>query len=179
VAALPGSSRSTRRADVAEQPILVARVDFADRADLAQYLDLLDAYARDPMGSGQPLPEEVRARLGTDLPQHPAVYGLLARHGSTAVGFATCFLGYSTFLARPLLNIHDIAVLPEWRGQAVARQLLEAIEDLSHRLECCRITLEVREDNPRARSVYESAGFVPAQCSLFLEKPLPRPGPDP
>ena len=90
----------------------------------------------------------------------------------TAVGFATCFLGYSTFRARPLLNIHDIAVLPEWRGKSVARGLLEAIAALGRRLDCCRITLEVREDNPRARRIYERAGFVPAQCSLFMERPL-------
>ena len=71
-----------------------------------------------------------------------------------------------------MLNIHDIAVLPEWRGRSVAQALLEAIVELARQLGCCRITLEVREDNPRARGLYERAGFTAAQCSLFMEKTL-------
>jgi ribosomal protein S18 acetylase RimI-like enzyme len=114
----------------------------------------------------------VRERLVTDLASHPGAYCLLAQHADEAVGLATCFLGYSTFRARPLLNIHDIVVLPGWRGKNVARHLLAAISELGRQLECCRVTLEVREDNTRARKVYESAGFAPAQCSLFMEKPL-------
>jgi GNAT superfamily N-acetyltransferase len=157
---------------VPEQVLTVRPVEFSDTQELRQYLDLLDAYARDPMGADQPLSTAVRKRLARDLAHHPGAHCLLARHGMTAVGFATCFLGYSTFRARPLLNIHDIAVLPEWRGKSVARGLLEAIAALGRRLDCCRITLEVREDNPRARQIYERAGFVPAQCSLFMEKPL-------
>ena len=157
---------------MAEHRIRTRAVDFTVHRDLTRYLDLLDAYARDPMGAGRPLPGEVRERLAADLPRHPAAHGLLALQGETAVGFATCFLGYSTFLARPLLNIHDIAVLPEWRGRSVARHILSAIDDLGRRLGCCRITLEVREDNLQARRIYQRAGFVPGQCNLFMERPL-------
>lgn len=152
--------------------IRVRRVDFADPTDAATYVGLLDAYARDPMGGGQPLPEAVRIRLPQDLATNPAAHALLAEANGAAVGVCTCFVGYSTFRARPLLNIHDIAVLPAWRRRAVARHLLEAIADLGYRLGCCRLTLEVREDNARARAVYASAGFVPAACNLFMERPL-------
>jgi ribosomal protein S18 acetylase RimI-like enzyme len=155
-----------------EEALAVRPVDFGNARDSEQYLTLLDTYASDPMGAGSPLPCSVRERLVTDLAGHPGAYCLLAEHGDEAVGFATCFLGYSTFRARPLLNIHDIAVSPGWRGKNVARHLLAAISELGRQLECCRVTLEVREDNPRARKVYESAGFAPAQCSLFMEKPL-------
>ncbi len=157
---------------MAEAAVQVSAVDFADPADVAQYLGQLDAYARDPMGCGRSLSNAVKQRLVDDLARHPGAYALLARHDDLAVGFATCFVGYSTFRARPLLNIHDIAVLPEWRRRSVARQLLAAIVDLGNRLDCCRLTLEVREDNRRARGLYADAGFVSAQCSLFMEKPL-------
>ena len=33
------------------------------------------------------------------------------------VGLATTFEGFSTFAAKPLINIHDIAVLPDYRGR--------------------------------------------------------------
>ena len=139
---------------------------------MRRYLELLDAYARDPMGAAQPLDGAVRSRLARDLPGHPTAHGLFAEHGGRAVGFATCFIGYSTFRAQPLLNIHDIAVLPQWRGKGIADALLAGIEAHARALGCCRITLEVRDDNPRAQRVYARSGFIPAQCNLFLEKPL-------
>jgi ribosomal protein S18 acetylase RimI-like enzyme len=157
---------------VTEQRLRVRRVAFDEPRDVAAYLDLLDAYARDPMGAGRPLAEVVRTRLAADLPGIPGAHCLLAEMGAEAVGFATCFLGYSTFQARPLLNIHDLAVLPEWRGGSVARSLLDTIAELARQLGCCRITLEVRGDNPRARAAYERAGFTAAQCNLFMEKTL-------
>jgi GNAT superfamily N-acetyltransferase len=157
---------------VTEREIRVRRVDFTDTQDATAYLEQLDAYARDPMGAGQALPTAVRERLVSDLGQHPGSYALLAEIGDTGVGFATCFLGYSTFQARPLLNIHDIAVLPDWRGRGIARALLDAITGLATSLGCCRLTLEVRSDNPRARRLYCDTGFTAASCDLFMEKPL-------
>ena len=155
-----------------EATIAVRLADFEVAADLARFVDLLDAYARDPMGSGEPLAARVRERLFRDLPHRPGLYGLLAEHQSQTIGFATCVLGYSTFRARPLLNVHDIAVLPGWRGRGVGSRLLEAAADLGHRLDCCRLTLEVRPDNPAAQRLYVRSGFVPAACSLFMERPL-------
>lgn len=150
----------------------VRRLALDDPADAAIYLELLDAYARDPMGAARPLAAEVRERLPQDLAQHPGVHALVAEQAGTAIGFATCFLGYSTFRARPLLNIHDIAVLPPWRGRSAGSALLSAVEGLARELDCCRITLEVREDNRPARALYRQAGFIAADCNLFLEKPL-------
>src|SRR5437867_12897246 len=77
-------------------------------------------------------------------------------------GIATCFLGFSTFFARPLLNIHDFAILPQHRGRGLARHLLRAVEAKALELGCCTITLEVQEKNVRARRVYERAGFAQA-----------------
>lgn len=150
----------------------IRSVDFSDPADMRSYLDLLDAYSRDPMGAGQPLDDAVRSRLARDLPIHPTVLGLLAELRGQAIGFATCFTGYSTFRAQPLLNIHDIAVLPGWRGRGAADALLAGIEAYARELGCCRITLEVRDDNPRAQGLYARSGFVPAACNRFMEKPL-------
>lgn len=152
--------------------VSVRRANLGDGGDVDHYLHLLDAYARDPMGAGTPLPGDVVDRLRRDMPNHPTAHVLLAFADSEAVGFVTCFVGYSTFRAMPLLNIHDIAVLPAWRGRSIAGMLLRETEALGRSLDCCRITLEVRDDNPRARSVYDRAGFVPAACNLFMEKTL-------
>ncbi len=141
-------------------------------------VELLDAYARDPMGNGAPLPDEIKRALIPGLRKHPTTIVFLAYEGGTAVGLAVCFRGFSTFAARPLINIHDLAVLPGHRGQGVGRLLLDAIAQKGRSLGCCKLTLEVQENNRRARRVYESAGFAQAVYApenggaLFMWKAL-------
>ena len=116
-------------------------------------LALLDAYASDPTGGGQPLGEDVRTRLIPALREHPTTVILLAFDGTRPVGIATCFRGFSTFAARPLLNLHDLAVIPEYRRRGVGRQLLAAVEDKARSLGCTKVTLEVLEANPAAAAL--------------------------
>jgi ribosomal protein S18 acetylase RimI-like enzyme len=123
-------------------------------------LELVDAYSRDEMGDGKPLSEEARHGLLPGLRQHPTTLILLACKGEKSVGIAVCFRGFSTFAARPLMNIHDLAVLPGQRGLGIGRRLLEAVERRARELGCCKLTLEVHENNQRARAVYEAAGFA-------------------
>lgn len=136
------------------------------------------AYATDPMGNASPLPGDVMERLIPGLRKHPTTVILLAWHRGEAVGIATCFLGFSTFYARPLLNIHDLAVLPQFRGRGVGRQLLEGVARKARELGCCKVTLEVHEENVRAKGMYEAAGFAegaarePGHRWLFYTKML-------
>ncbi len=149
-----------------------------DRADhRGATLALTDAYARDPMGDGAPLPAEMRKRLVDGLRRHPTTIVLLAYDGAEPVGIATCFLGFSTFHAAPLLNLHDLVVVPSHRGRGVGRRLLEAVEEKARALGCCKLTLEVAEKNDVARRVYERAGYGrpvygEAGALLVYAKPL-------
>jgi ribosomal protein S18 acetylase RimI-like enzyme len=161
------------------EQVVVAPASFASDEDVSAFLDLLDAYARDPMGGGAPLPGDVRMRLIPDLKSRMLrgdALVLIARLGGKPVGLAVCFSSYSTFRGRPVLNLHDLAVMPEQRGAGVGRKLLEAVEDAARARRCCKVTLEVREDNARARAIYERSGFsdyAPGDArtrTLFLEK---------
>ena len=120
---------------------------------------MLDAYMRDPMEGGEPPSDQVKRDLVPGLRAHPACHVFLAYHDGMPVGFSICFLGFSTFLARPLLNIHDIFVDLSVRGRGIGAMLLERIEASARDLNCCRITLEVREDNRVARGLYRKVGF--------------------
>lgn len=139
---------------------------------------LTAAYARDPMGNGAPLPQATLDNLIDGLRRHPTTLIVLAYTDGQAIGIATCFRGFSTFAARPLMNIHDLAVLPEHRKRGVARQLLYAVERKARALGCCRLTLEVLENNQPARRLYAGDGFSQATYTgaaggaLFYTKTL-------
>jgi GNAT superfamily N-acetyltransferase len=145
-----------------KEMVTVVEANLADVEHQAATLALLNAYAMDPMGDGRPLSEAVRRELIPGLRRHPATMVFLALQGAAPVGLAVCFLGFSTFAARPLVNISDYFVLPEMRGAGVGRRLLEAVERRAWELGCCKVTLEVQENNARAKRVYAAAGFSQA-----------------
>jgi len=120
---------------------------------------MLDAYMRDPMEGGEPPSERVKRDLVPGLRSHPACYVFLAYRDDMPVGFSICFLGFSTFNARPLINIHDIFVDSSVRGRGIGAMLLERIEAKARAMNCCGLTLEVREDNRVARGLYRKVGF--------------------
>ena len=148
---------SIRRMPVSE--IAVVDADLSRPDHCAGLLAVLDDYARLPHIAGCPLPADVRAALPERLREQPGRVILLALQAERVVGVAVCFLGFSTFVARPLLNIHDLAVLGECRGQGIGGVLLQAVDARATELGCCRVTLEVVEDNPGAKRLYERTGF--------------------
>jgi len=70
-----------------------------------------------------------------------------------------CFTGFSTFAARPLVNIHDVCVLAPHRGRGVATALFRRIEDEARARDACKITLEVLSGNHNAKRLYTSLGY--------------------
>jgi ribosomal protein S18 acetylase RimI-like enzyme len=158
--------------------VQVRAAQLSEAGDAEAVVMLLDAYAADPRGGGEGLPSEVRQRLVAGLLAIPTARVWLAREGALAVGVCVAFVGYSTFRALPLLNIHDLAVLASHRGLGVGRALLTAAEAHARELGCCKLTLEVQDDNTPARNLYERFGFrdVVYGNSLptrFLGKTLP------
>ena len=141
-------------------------------------VEMTSAYSADRFGNGRPLGEEVSGRLVQGLREHPTTVILLAYDGGQPIGIATCFRGFSTFAARPLLNLHDLAVIPAYRGQGIGRLLLAAVESKARALGCVKVTLEVLAGNATARRLYEAMGFASphgendAGQSLFLAKSL-------
>lgn len=152
-------------------PVLLA--DLHNPAHQAAIVELLDMYCRDEFGDGRPLADEVRKNLVPGLIQHGGARAFLAYEADRPVGLALCFIGFSSFKAKPLINIHDIAVRPETRGQGVGRQLLAAVEEHARSLGCSKVTLEVRADNVRAQQAYRKAGFQSTQPETwFWARPL-------
>lgn len=156
----------------------IVETNLDDPKHQSEIVAMTAAYAMDGMGNGAPLPQEVLDRLIAGLREHPTTIFFLAYVDGAAVGIATCFLGFSTFSARPIINIHDLAVLSEFRGRGIGRVLLDAVDCEARVRGCSKLTLEVQENNHHARHVYQAAGFAQAVYnertggSLFYAKPL-------
>jgi ribosomal protein S18 acetylase RimI-like enzyme len=160
------------------QDLAIIEADLDNPRHQDAIVAMISAYARDPMGARQDLPDQVRRDLIHGLCNHPTSLIFLAFHGAAPVGIAVCFLGFSTFAARSLINIHDLAVIPAYRQRGVGRRLLEGVEAKGRALGCGKLTLEVREDNQVAQRLYRNVGFDGLESDggrprmWFLEKCL-------
>jgi len=162
------------------QPALrICRADYADPVHASALLSLLDAYARDPMGGGEPLTEFTKTNLVTALaarPQAFSVLAFLAGDAEVPVGLINCIEGFSTFACRPLVNVHDVVVLPAYRGQRVAQKMLALVEEIALQQGACKLTLEVLPGNVGAVKLYRRVGFTNYQLdpvmgdAQFLQK---------
>ncbi len=158
--------------------LAVKMADYADPADAAAIVRLMDCYARDPMGGGEPLAARVLADLVEQLRRYPMAFSFIAHAEGRPAGLVNCFESLSTFKCRPLINIHDVIVDPHYRGRGVAKTLLQAVESEAKARGCCKLTLEVLAGNRAARSLYRRAGFQAYRLNpelgsaLFWEKAL-------
>ena len=91
---------------------------------------------------------------------------LVAEKEGNFVGFVSGWIEESENIAEtPESNrfgyISDICVLPAFRGQRIARQLLAAIEWYLWRAGVTRLRITALAVNPSAQAAYEHAGFAP------------------
>jgi len=156
----------------------VRRANYADAGDAVALVGLLDAYASDPAGGGEPLSDFAKANLVRELAARPQAYSVIAFDGEQPVGLVNCIEGFSTFACRPLVNVHDVAVLTSHRGRGIAEQMLREAERIAIERGAVKMTLEVLSGNAPATKLYQRIGYVgyqldPAMGSAgFLQKRL-------
>ncbi|MDD5272214.1 MAG: GNAT family N-acetyltransferase [Methylovulum sp.] len=156
----------------------IFQADLSSPAHAGAIIALLNEYAQDPMGGGAELSAFTQTHLIAELKKRQGVYVFLATVAGSPAGLAVCFEGFSTFACKPLLNIHDLMVLGNYRGRGIAKQLLAEAETLAIGLGCCKLTLEVLEGNAVAQAAYKACGFAGYELdpskgkALFWEKKL-------
>jgi ribosomal protein S18 acetylase RimI-like enzyme len=158
--------------------LTVRLANYSDAGDAMALLAMLDAYASDPAGGGEPLSEFAKAHLVAALALRPQAFSVLAFDGDKPIGLINCMEGFSTFACRPLVNVHDVAVLADYRGRRVGERMLALVEALARERGACKLTLEVLEGNHSAAKLYARSGFAAYQLdprlgdARFLQKKL-------
>ena len=143
-------------------------LNFENPVHVKAFLQLMHEYIADPMGGDEPLEEEKQDQLLKGLQQHKESFILLGKKETTYVSLATCFWGFSTFHARKLVNIHDLVVTESFRNGGIGRTMLRKIAEIAKENNCCKITLEVRNDNNRAQHLYASEGYTEHDPPLYF-----------
>lgn len=142
--------------------LTLCQADYSRPQHMQAVLDLLDGYARDPMGGAEPLSDFARANLPQALAVRPNLFSVLAfddAAGGRPVGLINCVEGFSTFACQPLVNVHDVVVVASHRGRGVGEQMLALVEQLARARGACKLTLEVLEGNTPAHKLYRRLGF--------------------
>jgi len=142
--------------------------DYENPVHLLALADLLNHYMCDPMGGAPPLDKLKQLRLVDGLANHPSAFVLFLIYDGVYAGLATCFVNFSTFQVKPYLYIHDVVIHQDSRGKGWGKMLMEKLVSISKERDYCKITLEVREDNITARSLYQSLGFEECEPKMFF-----------
>jgi ribosomal protein S18 acetylase RimI-like enzyme len=158
--------------------IVVEQVNYQNQIQCDQLIALLESYALDPMGGDAPLADAVKQNLCSALSARSYMNSFICYVDNKPAGFANCIESFSTFNCKPLLNIHDFAVKPEFRGLQLSQHLMNAIEAHAREIGCCKLTLEVLEGNKVAQNAYLKSGFAGYELNpemgkaMFWEKKL-------
>ena len=143
--------------------IVVVQADYSNPVHAQAVRDVLNHYAKDPMGGGEALSAQVLEALPAELAKRAHAFSVLAFVDDVAAGLVNCFEGFSTFAGKPLVNVHDVSVVDTFRGLGLSHKMLEKVEDIARERDCCKITLEVLEGNPVAQGSYRKFGFSDGQ----------------
>ena len=139
--------------------IEIKRADYTLPQHQTDIVFLLNSYALDQMGGGEPLSPFVQKNLVAELAARPYAFSILCYVDGKPAGIANCLEGFSSFACKPLINIHDLAVLNEYRSMGLSQRILKEIESIDVSKGCCKITLEVLEGNTTAKGAYRKFGF--------------------
>ena len=156
----------------------IIQADYRNQQHARHVIELLDCYATDPMGGGMALSDFTAQNLVPTLAERHDAFSILAYVDGQPAGLINCFEGFSTFACRPLINIHDVVVAGEYRGQGLSRKMFDLVENIAEQKQCCKLTLEVVTGNTTAQAAYERFGFKPYQLddkhgvAMFWEKSL-------
>lgn len=142
------------------RPLNLAR-DWRHVLDLIElaFGDRLDAEAQRALRSMRapgPLAPLLAWLDGLSPPGEGAMPGFVWEQGGRVVGTAGVRRVHS--LSRGWL-VSNVAVHPDWRGQGIGRAMLEAALDFAQEQGGAWVILQVRDDNPAARRLYDSLGF--------------------
>jgi GNAT superfamily N-acetyltransferase len=143
----------------------IKRVDYQNSEQANAVVLLLNHYSMDPMGASEPLPDIVQQNLISELQKREHFGSAIVYVDQQPAALVNFAEGFSTFAAKPLINVHDLVVHREYRGKGLSQMLLDFVIGEAKKIGCCKVTLEVLGGNEVAKNAYKKFGFAPYRLS--------------
>lgn len=150
--------------------IRIIKADYNNATHGEQIIELLSEYALDPMGGSEDLPDYTKQNLIRSLQMLPHAFSILVYVNGQPAGLVNCFEAFSTFTCRPLINVHDVMVLSNYRGLGLSHKMLNHVEAIAKEKRCGKLTLEVLSGNDTAKQSYSKFGFEPYELDQIMGK---------
>ena len=147
-------------------------IDYLNEQQAHELSYLLNNYAQDPMGGGAALSDYTQQNLAKELAKVPHAFSVICYVDGKPAGLVNCFEAFSTFKCQPLVNIHDLVVVSEFRGLGISQLMLDKVEEQAQAKGCRKITLEVLSGNEIAQQSYLKFGFDGYELSPEMGKAL-------
>ncbi|GAB3331725.1 hypothetical protein GCM10027299_37640 [Larkinella ripae] len=145
---------------------LLRRVETAD--DAAALLRLMETFCRH---FEYPFDRSLRKHLIQKVVEDPALGSLwLIEHEEQRVGYAALTYGFAFEFGGKTALIDELFVEEAHRGAGRGRRVLASIQQLASELGVSTILLQTETYNPRAKQLYESAGFVDQERNTLMWK---------
>lgn len=108
----------------------IVKVDYTNTQQSTDLCNLLNSYAMDPKGGGEPIDSSILSSLPSQLQKFGHATSFIVYIDTDdgrqqPAALANCILSFSTFAAKPILNIHDVFVDVDFRGRGLSQALLK------------------------------------------------------
>ncbi|WP_225692246.1 GNAT family N-acetyltransferase [Thalassolituus sp. ST750PaO-4] len=157
---------------MSEQSEQIVIADLNNPLHASAMIEVLNHYADGIMGGGEKLSDFTRANLAAELARRPNVHVVLAFIDDEPAGLVISIEGFSTFSCKPLLNVHDVAVMEKFQGRGLSKRIMNKTEEIARELGCCKLTLEVLEGNKVAKNAYRSLGYASYELDAAMGKAM-------
>lgn len=131
--------------------------------DHSQWLDLWQQYQLFYQANiASEVSQQTWKKLTDDCCTH--IYGFAAMQGNQMVGIVHVIEHDSCWTLQPYAYLQDLFVLPIFRGQGIARQLIEQVYAHAMHRQCDRVYWLTHENNQVAQQLYDKVaqktGFI-------------------
>ena len=124
-----------------------------------------NGFEREPLWT--PVPKQIKKELS-----NPNLYVYAARVGNRYVGWISLLYlpKVGRWKGHGHIYVDELWVEPSFRGQGMAKALMQKADELKVKLEATGVRLYVNVNNPAARRLYDVCGYQENGQAYFMEK---------
>lgn len=122
---------------------------------------VLEIYSQPSVDNGVSLKTDEAKKIFKKIEAYPSYKIYVAEINGLVIGTAAVLIMHNLgHLGKKSAIFESIAVLPEWQGRGVGKEMLRFVNDICNKAECYKITLSANIKRKNAHRFYESLGFV-------------------